>query len=87
MSDDLSSLHVGDRIRILAVLSKEVAGYYFEETWTLYERLVTERIVLQIFEIDKLGSPWVRCRVADSPCDEYLAISDYDVWERVAEDI
>jgi hypothetical protein len=85
MSDALSNLRVGDRIRILAVPSKEVAGYYFENTWTLYERLVAERIVLDVFEIDELGSPWVRCRVGDSPCDEYLAISDYDIWERVTE--
>ena len=86
MGDDLSSLHVGDRIRILAVPGKDVAGYWLhEDTRVLYERLVTERIVLEIYEIDEWGRPWVRCRSGNSACDEYLAIDEYDAWELVTE--
>jgi len=87
MNQDLSSLRVGDRIRILAIPGQDVAGYYLhEDTRALYEILVAERTVLQIYEIDEQGSPWVRCPGRTSPCDEYLAINEYDIWERVTGD-
>jgi hypothetical protein len=86
MGEDLSSLRVGDRIRILAIPGKDVAGYcLLEDTRDLFERLVTGRIVLKIYEIDEWGRPWVRCRSGNSACDEYLAIDDYDTWELVTE--
>ena len=82
---DLTNLRIGDRIRILAVPGKEVAGYWLhEDTRALFERLVTQRAVLEIYEIDEWGRPWVRCRSGSSTCDEYLAIDEYDIWEVVA---
>jgi hypothetical protein len=87
MGEKLSSLRVGDRIRILAVPGQAVAGYYLhEDTRALYELLVAERTVLQIYEIDEWGSPWVSHRPANSTTHEYLAISEYDVWGRVTVD-
>jgi hypothetical protein len=87
MNDRHLQLRVGDCIRILAVPGQGVPGFWMhDDTRRLFERLVADRAVLQIYEIDDSGLPWVKC-----PCPtdseeggtDYLAIDGFDVWEIV----
>jgi hypothetical protein len=80
-------LRVGDRIRIVRLPGEDLLGYTLHlETKDLYERLIAMRKVLRIYEIDKDGLPWIKCRVkADGGGWEYhyLAVND-DSWELVS---
>jgi hypothetical protein len=87
MDERFRTLRVGDRIRILAVPGQGLPGFYLhEDTRKLFERLVGEQTILQVYRIDEWGLPWVKCCFADVPeeCQDDLAIDEFDVWELVS---
>jgi hypothetical protein len=58
-----SELRIGDRIRIVGVPGKGVPNYYIHrETVSVYKKLMARRRSVRIYEIDKYGTPWFRCR-------------------------
>ena len=90
MDERFRQLRVGDRIRILAIPGQDVPGFWLhEDTRRLFERLVSQRMVLRVYRIDEWGKPWVKCPYPGEPgqCqDEELAIDGFDVWELVPEE-
>jgi hypothetical protein len=90
MSEPWEQLVVGDRIRIVRVpdcvrdmplrLRDGSDG-----TMRIYQILIDRRAVLQVYEIDPQGIPWVkycfRNKRQQLEC-HYLAVND-DSWERV----
>jgi hypothetical protein len=56
-----------------------------DDTRSLFERLVTERAVLQVYRIDEFGRPWAKCPCPSKreQCADELAIDGFDEWEFV----
>jgi hypothetical protein len=74
-------LQVGDRIRILQVPQTSLPP----ETRELYEVLVREGVVLEVYEIDQWGYPVVEyCANEQEEHYHWLSLDGHDVWEQVS---
>ncbi|MBD2466029.1 hypothetical protein H6G89_34145 [Oscillatoria sp. FACHB-1407] len=74
---------VGDRICILQVPQTSLPP----ETRQLYEVLVREGVVLEVYAVDQWGYPVVEyCANDEDGAEHYhwLSIDEYDVWEQVS---
>ncbi|WP_292779319.1 hypothetical protein [Nostoc sp. NMS9] len=75
-------LHVGDHICILQLPQIQM----LENTKQLYQRLIAERAILRISEIDRWGYPVIYYSFQNEQGGEEahsLAIDEYDIWEKV----
>jgi hypothetical protein len=87
MSESWRDLRIGDRIRIVRMPSGvDAPGYVFPPcTRRLYEKLITRRRSLRVYEIDEWGLPWIQCRFRQKNGTwlyHALAVND-DSWVRV----
>ncbi|MEL7500784.1 MAG: hypothetical protein AAFN77_24540 [Planctomycetota bacterium] len=80
-------LCVGDRIRIVRIPSTFLAPHYhngdWDETFDVYEHLITGRQTLTISQIDEDGRPWIDFESTDSDgiiVSHSLSVDD-DSWE------
>jgi len=64
MGEVWQDLRVGDRIRLVAEPPEwQRPGYQLPPcTLRLWRRLIARGRPLRVFEVDKWGAPWVRCR-------------------------
>jgi hypothetical protein len=80
-------LKVGDRVRFVRLptfYTVDGRGLH-AETLDLYKRLIAARKISRVYQVDKDGLPWIRCRFRLPNGDwerHWLAIND-DSWELV----
>jgi hypothetical protein len=86
---DWRSLKRGDLIRIVRIPSLFAEAHYhngeWEDTFSLYRRLIADEIILAISEIDDAGRPWIEFETIDeegASVSHALAMDD-DSWEYV----
>ncbi|MBE8967749.1 hypothetical protein [Nostoc sp.] len=75
-------LRVGDRICILQFRQRQM----LEDTKQLYQRLIAERAILTISEINQWGYPVIYYSFQNEQGEgeaHSLAIDEYDIWEKV----
>jgi hypothetical protein len=86
---DWRKLKTGDQIRIVQIPSMFDEAHYhngeWEETFSLYRRLIADAEVLSISEVDQDGRPWIEYESigeGGATISHALAVDD-DSWEHV----
>src|SRR4051812_19665794 len=86
VAEPWQSLRVGELVRIVRIPGHSVLGYHLHrDTRRLYKRLIDRKRPVRVYEIDKDGLPWIKCRFRykNGRWDyHFLAIND-DSWVRV----
>ena len=84
-----ASLRKGDKIRIVRIPSLFSAPHYhngdWDDTFALYEHLITSGQILTIDHVDEDGRPWIEYEwilIAGDPTSHSLAVDD-DSWVSV----